>query len=227
MGNNPEQSQIDDYGLKEVSVRLRLADERYYYGTSSMSNPGAAALLLRDIMKELDREWLCVVNLDTKNRPINFNIVSVGNINSSIADMSNIFKAAILSNASNLIIAHNHPSGDRSPSKEDLLVTETALNAGRLLNIPVLDHLIFAGGTDDYYSIRENNESMFADTKVSADFLEVLKRTNGTARVAEQKAQAESEPAKKMSMKDVKSIAASRRAAAGGTKEPRKRERRE
>ena len=222
MGKNPEQSQINDYGLKEVSVRLRLNEERCYYGTDPMSNAGAAALLLRDIMKELDREWLCVVNLDTKNRPINFNIVSVGNINSSIADMSNIFKAAILSNASNLIIAHNHPSGDCSPSREDLLVTETALNAGRLLNIPVLDHLIFAGGTNDYYSIRENYEAMFTDTKISADFLEVLKRSNGTDRVAEQKA--EEKPEKKMSMKDIKSIAAARRAASSGSKKPRKKE---
>ena len=217
-----DQGQINEYGLKEVSIRLRLADEKTYYGSRAMDSPSAAAILLRDLMKELDREWLCVVNLDTRNRPINFNVVSVGNINTAIADMSNIFKAAILSNAASLIIAHNHPSGDCTPGKEDMLVTETALDAGKLLKIPVLDHLIFGGGTNDYYSIREHNEAMFTDTKISADFLEALNSQNRKERVAEQKP-AETLP-KKTSIKDIKSIAASRRAAAGAAKPPRKRD---
>ena len=133
------QGQINEYGLKEVSVRLRLSDEKTYYGSRPLDGPAAAAVLLRDLLKELDREWLCVVNLDTRNKPINFNVVSIGNIDSSIADLSNIFKAAILSNASKLILAHNHPSGDCSPSDEDFIVTNAALNAGRLMKIPVMD----------------------------------------------------------------------------------------
>ena len=224
MNQNPGQGQINEYGLKEVSVRLRLSDEKTYYGSRPLDGPAAAAVLLRDLLKELDREWLCVVNLDTRNKPINFNVVSIGNIDSSIADLSNIFKAAILSNASKLILAHNHPSGDCSPSDEDFIVTKAALNAGRLMKIPVMDHLIFGAGTNNFFSFREHHPTLFEDGSIDQDFLNALHEfeDQNAQNVAEQKP-AETLP-KKTSIKDIKSIAASRRSAAGESKKPRKRD---
>ncbi len=223
MNQVPKQSQINEFGLKEVSVRLQLVDERTYYGSRPMGDPAAAAVMLRDLMKRLDREWLCVVNLDTRNKPINFNIVSIGNVNSSIADLSNIFKAAILSNASQIMLAHNHPSGDCSPSSEDYNITETALNAGNLMRIPVVDHLIFGAGTDNYFSFREHYSEMFGNDHVDPDFLDALRKFDrqDTRNVAEQKP-AETLP-KKTSIKDIKAIASERRKASGGPKTPRKR----
>ena len=94
-----------------------------------------------------------VMLLSTKNRVNAIQEVSVGTLNSSVVHPREIFKAAILSNAASLILVHNHPSGDPTPSPEDVDLTKKLVDAGKLLNIPVLDHVVM--GDRRYASLKE------------------------------------------------------------------------
>jgi len=102
----------------------------------------------------LDRECFMVLHLDTKNRVIKEEVVSVGTLNSSIIHSRELFKSAIKESANSIILTHNHPSGDSTPSQEDEEMTDRIMNAGKLLGIEVLDHVIV--GKDGYYSFKEN-----------------------------------------------------------------------
>ena len=92
----------DKHLLKQVDVRLRLQDGPAYYSKESLNSPEIAVDVMREVLRELDREWVCVVNLDTQFCPVNFSIVSVGSVNESIAPIQNIMKTAILSNCTNI-----------------------------------------------------------------------------------------------------------------------------
>ncbi len=114
------------------------------------------------VLSEMDREYCCVVNLDGSNHPINFNIVSIGDVNHAAVPIQNVFKAAILSNASSIMLLHNHPSGSLNPSNDDIELTKRIIEAGKIMNIPVLDHLIIIGGTAEIVSIREERPEIFS-----------------------------------------------------------------
>lgn len=101
-----------------------------------------------------DRENFCVYLLDTKHRPVGFEIVSVGILNGSVIHPREIFKAAIVANAAAIILVHNHPSGEPEPSAEDGEVTRSLVDAGKLLRINVLDHVI-TGPAGKFYSYQE------------------------------------------------------------------------
>lgn len=115
--------------------------------------PGDMANLLLEYLASLDREHLIVGLLDTKNRVIGFNTVTIGNINSAIVSARETFKPALLANATAVILAHNHPSGDPTPSPEDIQITRSLAQAGNLLGIEVLDHLVI--GDERYVSLKE------------------------------------------------------------------------
>ena len=157
---NYDQISLDDYSFKQVEVRLYLKEGETLYSPEPISSPVSAINVLSELMKDLDREMVAVVNLDAKNRPMNYNIVSIGSINTSLAPIQNIMKSAILSNAASIMLAHNHPSGDCTPSRQDYELTVRLVEAGKLLEIPVLDHLIL-GGDGDRYSFREHNPELF------------------------------------------------------------------
>jgi DNA repair protein RadC len=101
-----------------------------------------------------------VVLLDRKNKAIGLNTVAIGSLTGSTVSLREVFKPAILANAAALLCAHNHPSGDPQPSAEDRALTTRLVEAGKLLGIQVLDHVILGDGTDAYYS--------FADTGLLA-----------------------------------------------------------
>lgn len=153
----------ESYGLKQVQVRLKLAETETLYSSQPMSTPERAAEVMADMLAQLDRECCCVVNLDNSLRPLNFNIVSIGGINQALIPVQNVFKAAILSNASSVMLFHNHPSGNLNPSREDVLITQRLLEAGRLMQIPVNDHIIVGGGTGKQYSFRIKQPWMFSE----------------------------------------------------------------
>ena len=113
------------------------------------------------MLAELDREEVCVVNLDGKGRPINFNVVSIGSVNASLVTGRELYKTAILSNAAGMIMFHNHPSSDLQMSKMDRDVTEKMMYASLLLDIAFYDHIIVAGGTGETFSMRENVPELF------------------------------------------------------------------
>ncbi len=104
-------------------------------------------------MGYLEREELRVVLLNTRNAVLKLVTVYQGNVSSSLVRISELFRDAVRLNASGLILVHNHPSGDSTPSPDDLRLTAEALAAGRLLDISVLDHLIVAG--DGFVSMRD------------------------------------------------------------------------
>ena len=112
----------------------------------------AAGLLMLD-MSALDQEHLRTVLLDTKNRVQTIATVYVGSVNTAMIRVGEVFKAALAWNSAALIVVHNHPSGDPSPSPEDVLITHQIVAAGKLLDIDVLDHLVIGQGR--YCSMRE------------------------------------------------------------------------
>ncbi|MDB5083998.1 MAG: hypothetical protein JWN30_884 [Bacilli bacterium] len=118
-----------------------------------ISSPEDVAVRVMDRMRYLNKEHFVLLFLDTKNQIVAEETVSIGSLNASIVHPREVFHAAIKKNAASIIAIHNHPSGDPSPSREDLEVTERLKAAGELLGIPVLDHVII--GDRCYISLKQ------------------------------------------------------------------------
>jgi DNA repair protein RadC len=112
----------------------------------AIHSPADAAALLQFPMGALDQEELRVLLLDTRNRVLQIETVYRGSVNSSQVRVGELFKAAIRRNATAIIVAHNHPSGDPAPSPDDVAVTRAMVQAGKLLDVDVLDHIIIGMG---------------------------------------------------------------------------------
>ena len=161
------------YKLKEVCIRL--ADGHPLYSDWPIDSPGEAIKVMRGELSRYDREVLCVVNLNTRKQPINFHVVSVGELNQSIASIPNILKSGILSNAGSFLLLHNHPSGDVTPSQDDISTTRRVIEAGKILGIPCLDHIIIGGGNRNYYSMREEKTVDFTSQTISMTAEDILR----------------------------------------------------
>ncbi len=124
-----------------------------------LDTPEAVADLLREESRLREVETLQVILLNTRRRLIRIETISQGLLDTLLAHPREVFKSAIAANAAAIILAHNHPSGDPSPSESDIKVTRDLIRAGQLLKIEVLDHLILgratADRTKDYVSLRE------------------------------------------------------------------------
>lgn len=118
-----------------------------------VKSPGDVAALVMDEMRFLDREHFQILCLNTKNHVTARETVSIGGLDSSLVHPREVFKNPIKWSAAAIILIHNHPSGDPSPSKEDVAVTTRLVEAGRILGIGVLDHIII--GDDRYCSLKE------------------------------------------------------------------------
>jgi DNA repair protein RadC len=116
-------------------------------------SPADAANLVMSEMCLLEQEHLCTMLLDTKNRVLETSTVYQGSLNTSLIRVGEVFRKAIRANAAALIVVHNHPSGDPTPSPEDVAVTRQIVDAGKLLDIEVLDHLII--GHQRFISLKE------------------------------------------------------------------------
>jgi DNA repair protein RadC len=134
----------------EIGRRLLLTEQEQRFQIKSPSD--AAGLLMLE-MSHLDQEHLRTVLLDTKNRVQVITTVYIGSLNASLIRIGEIFKEALKRNSAALIVVHNHPSGDPTPSPEDVLVTREIISAGKLLDIDVLDHLVIGQGR--FVSMRE------------------------------------------------------------------------
>lgn len=145
---------MKQYKLPEV--RVKLTEGTALYSAQPVNSPEGAVRVMADMLSELDREYVCVVNMDSKLHPINYNIVSIGGLSESLVPMTNIFKSAILSNAGSIVVLHNHPSGDLTPSNEDINVTKRIMEASKIMDIRLNDHIIVGGGSGDYYSMLEH-----------------------------------------------------------------------
>jgi len=121
---------------------------------ATISSPADAANLLMYQMSALEQEYLYVILLDTRNRLLGNPLeIYHGSLNTSLIRTGEVFREAVKVNAAGLIVAHNHPSGDPSPSPEDVAVTRTLVEAGRLLDVEVLDHLVI--GRQRFVSLKE------------------------------------------------------------------------
>ena len=116
-------------------------------------SPNDAASLIQYEMSALEQEELRILLLDTRNRVLHIETVYRGSLNSSQIRVGEIFKTAIRSNAAAIIVAHNHPSGEPLPSPDDIAVTRAIVQAGKLLDIEVLDHIII--GIGKFVSLKE------------------------------------------------------------------------
>jgi DNA repair protein RadC len=133
----------------ELGRRLAVAipDEQ-----PTIQSPDDAAGVLLYEMGALEQEHLWVLILDTRNRLIRKAEVYRGSLNSSLIRVGEVFRDAVRSNAAAIIVAHNHPSGDPTPSPEDVSVTQALVDAGRILDIEVLDHLVI--GKNSFVSLK-------------------------------------------------------------------------
>jgi len=118
-----------------------------------IASPHEAALYLMEKLRFLRKEHFVTIHLDTKHQVLGEEIVSIGSLNASIVHPREIFKTAVKRSAAAIICAHNHPSGDPTPSQEDVDVTQRLVSAGRILGVEVLDHIVI--GDKRYISLRE------------------------------------------------------------------------
>lgn len=144
------------FHLEMVSVRL--VKDTPVFSNHKIKTPRDAIDVVGEMLCELDREVLCVINLKSDGTPINCNIASMGAVNQSIAHPRELFKSSILSNAASMILVHNHPSGGNLyPSKEDTILTDRMLKLTELMGIPLTDHIIVGGDNSQYFSFREKD----------------------------------------------------------------------
>lgn len=145
MGAIEQKKDEFENALMPPVYRVQLVRESSVERTSLDSPTDAARVLCRYLENE-DREHFVTLMLDVKNRIIGLHTVSIGTLNCAIISAREVFKAAILANAASVILAHNHPSGDLTPSPEDIQVTQSLKAAGKLLDIEVIDHIIVGEG---------------------------------------------------------------------------------
>jgi DNA repair protein RadC len=116
-------------------------------------SPADVYSLLYPKMREQKRERLVALLLDTKNQVLREEVISIGSLNANIVHPREVFKAALMQSCASVILSHNHPSGDPTPSREDIAVTEKLVEGGKLLGIDVLDHVVIGDGR--YVSLKD------------------------------------------------------------------------
>lgn len=142
--------------IKKYSLQLVKENETQYSG-EPITSPKQGMEIINQIFKMNNQptEIFVLLALDTKKYPIGYFLVSQGTIDCTIVSPRDVFQRALLANAHSIIIAHNHPSGDPTPSREDIKITRNINSIGNLMRVKLLDHIIFGEG-EKYYSFLEN-----------------------------------------------------------------------
>ncbi|OFW99249.1 MAG: hypothetical protein A3E78_11725 [Alphaproteobacteria bacterium RIFCSPHIGHO2_12_FULL_63_12] len=142
--------------VREIEIRIKGKGRGM---AATVTNPEAAAAFFRGIIGQDVREQFVALYLDGRNHPIGWRIVSVGTANESFAHPREVFQAAVGLGAVQVVVAHNHPSGDTRPSLPDLEVTQRLSAAGEILGIHLIDHLVI--GQPGFTSIRTVHPERF------------------------------------------------------------------
>lgn len=138
-------------------VHLQMVKEsRVLYGMKRFTEPSEGVEMVRPLFEKAAREMVLVLSLNTKLEPQAAEVVAVGGISQCFVDIRDLFKHAILNGASFIVCFHNHPSGYPEPSREDRQLTRNIQEAGKILGVPLIDHIIL--GEDDFFSFREHGE---------------------------------------------------------------------
>ncbi|HZW49629.1 MAG TPA: DNA repair protein RadC [Bacillota bacterium] len=127
--------------LLEIALRIAEPDERIV-----LKSPEEVAAFLMPLLRHENQEKFLVLSLNSKNQLIQQEVVFIGTLNSTVVHPREVFKSALMHAAAGIIVAHNHPSGDPSPSAEDVKVTQSLVDAGKVMGIPLLDHLVIGHG---------------------------------------------------------------------------------
>ena len=135
-------------------VNVRLVKEPALYSAEPVKTPDDVLRVVADELKSYDREVFAIINLKSNGQIINLNVCSIGTLNASLISPREVMKSAILSNAAAFIALHNHPSGNCSPSSEDIETTRRLAECGEILDIRMLDHIIVAGETGKMLSMK-------------------------------------------------------------------------
>ncbi|MBP1157685.1 MULTISPECIES: DNA repair protein RadC [unclassified Paenibacillus] len=139
--------------IQVLSLRMVKESSTIFYPNRFIRSPKDAADLFRQFIGDSDREQFCIMCLNTKNEPTALHTVSIGTLNASLVHPRETFKLALLANAASIVACHNHPSGEPTPSPEDVELTERLKDSGTLLGIELLDHIILGDGT--FVSMKE------------------------------------------------------------------------
>lgn len=174
-GVRPEQSFYDSVRKQETEktnmyrlnqVAIRMVEMPPLLSDVPMDGPEAAVKVMADMLKDYDREVVAIVNLQTDGKPINMNVVSMGALDQSIAHPREILKSTILSNASAIMLVHNHPSNKLQPSMDDIATTARVKQLCDLIGVKFLDHIIVGPGRD-YYSFHQKQQIPLSSLKLT------------------------------------------------------------
>ena len=135
-------------------VNVRLVKEPSLYSADPITTPEDVLKVVAKDLATYDREVFAVLNMKANGQVINLNICSMGTLYASMISPREVFKSSILSNAASFICLHNHPSGNPTPSEEDIKTTKRLMDCGRMLDIRMLDHVIVAAESGKMYSFK-------------------------------------------------------------------------
>lgn len=130
------------FGLKVFQALSERYQKEKILTKKPLNSPRAAADYLKEKLGKEKREYFVILSLDSRNNLIKISDVSVGILDANLVHPREVFKEAILAHAAQVILAHNHPSGDPEPSEDDLIITKRLTEAGEIMGIDVLDHII-------------------------------------------------------------------------------------
>lgn len=150
--------QTDTITLRELTIRYSVKADTTGQPVvigRTLSTPAASAAALAALLQDEPGEVFAILCLSTKHRVIAYHEVSRGTLDATLVHPREVFKAALLSNAASIILTHNHPSGDPTPSPDDHQLTRRLVDAGRLIGVEVLDHIIVGDG--HYFSFKEGS----------------------------------------------------------------------
>ncbi len=128
-------------------IARRILSQQKYLSDKKITSPQDIAEELIPVLRDENKEQFIVICLSKSNKIIRKEIISVGSLDSSVVHPREIFKVAVENNAASIILIHNHPSGNPQPSNEDISITKKLVEAGKMMDIPVFDHIIIAGNT--------------------------------------------------------------------------------
>jgi DNA repair protein RadC len=131
--------------LAAFEIGRRADAQKKLFSLKKVTSPNDVASVFIPLLRDKVKEEFYVICLNTAGKINKYELISVGSLNSSVVHPREVFKVAIENNSANIILLHNHPSGNTEPSSEDILITKKMMDAGKLMDIQVFDHIIIAG----------------------------------------------------------------------------------